>query len=98
MKTFENIILLLAIAWPIWQVLSIRKQVINEGIVMPPFITTLFVFIVAIVLVIIFQWSPFHLLWMFVASFILGFILIMFPPIQKVTMLFLSFLALSANK
>ena len=95
MDMLENIILIMSILWSIGQIFKTRKQVISGEMVIPPLVTAIFVYIVFIVLVIVFNWSPFHLLWMFFISFILGFILMLLPPVQKITMQFLAFLATS---
>jgi len=42
-------------------------------------LVTLFFAVVSLVLVPILKWSPLHLLWMFPASFICGFLSILFP-------------------
>ena len=95
MEILGKVILILAIIWPVWQIFNIRKHVINGGIIMPPFITTLFVFIIFVLIVIVFKLSPFHLLWLFLLSFVIGIVLIVFPPVQKITMGFLAILARS---
>ncbi len=97
METLGKVILVLAIIWPIWQIFSLRKKVIKGSVIIPPFITALFVFIIFVLIVTIFGLSPFHFLWLFPLSFVIGFVLIAFPLVQIITMSFLSILARSGN-
>ena len=92
MGTVSKIILVIAVIWPIWQMLSIRKQVLRGGIIVPPFVASTLIFAIFVLVVLIFSFSPFHLLWLFILSLILGFVLIIFPFVQRITIAFLAIL------
>ncbi len=50
---------------------------------------SIILFIISIVIVVIFHFSPFHLIWLAVASFFLGIVSIMLPPVQGLSFIFL---------
>ena len=50
-----------------------------------------------IIVVLAFHRSPFHLIWLGVVSFFLGVPLMMFPPIQGLSIGFIGLLAMTAN-
>lgn len=81
------IIYVLAQYWNLWA--DVQEM---EGI-FPASIPILLLFTIAIVVVLIFHLSPFHLLWMAIASVIVGFFSIMLPPVQGLSMDFLVLLA-----
>ena len=97
MEIAENTVLVTACLWVVWQVLSLRNMALNGGAIIPPAITSLIVFIIFLALVVAFQLSSFHLIWLFVLSLVLGFVAIVFPVGQKMAMGFLAILAMTGK-
>jgi hypothetical protein len=91
----RNTVLVIAIASVIGLVFSLRQDVIQGDSIFPATIPILFLFAGAIVGVELLHVSPFHLLWLFIVSLLLGSVAIMVPPIQTLSMSFLAFLAMT---
>jgi hypothetical protein len=89
----STLVLAVAITWTIGQILSVRAKLRNGSTVVPPFVASTFVFALFIVLVIVIGASPFHLLWLFPLSFVLGIVWLFFPVGTKLTLTFLVILA-----
>lgn len=97
MEIAENTVLATALVWVVWQVLSLRNMAINGGGIIPPAITSLIIFIVFLALVVAFQVSSLHLIWLFLLSLVLGFVAIIFPAGQKIAMGFLAILSMTGT-
>jgi hypothetical protein len=97
MEIAENTVLATAVVWIIWQVLSLRNMALNGVSIIPPAITSLIIFIIFLALVVAFQLSSFHLIWLFLLSLVLGFVAIIFPVGQKIAMGFLGILAMTGK-
>jgi hypothetical protein len=94
MIVLSNIVLIIAIIATLLQIVKIRNHALNEGIAIPIHIATVLIFSLCILGVVIFNLSPFHLLWMFPISLVLGIFLMLFPFFQKMTMIFLHILTM----
>ncbi len=97
MEIAENTILATAVVWVVWQILSLRNMALNGGSIIPPAITSLIIFIIFFALVVAFQLSSLHLIWLFLLSLVLGFIAIIFPVGQKIAIGFLGILAMTGK-
>ena len=97
MEITENIVLATALVWVVWQVLSLRDITLNGGTIVPPTITSLIIFVIFLALVVAFQFSSLHLIWLFILSLVLGFVAIIFPVGQKIAMGFLGILAMTGK-
>ncbi len=97
MEIAENTILVTAVIWVIWQVFSLRNMTLKGGTIIPPAITSLIIFIIFLALVVAFQFSSLHLIWLFILSLVLGFVAIIFPVGQKIAMGFLGILAMTGK-
>ena len=97
MELFSKIILALAIVWTIWRIVDIRSKVRKGEIVVPPFVASLLIFALFIVLIITMRASPFHLLWLFPLSLLLGIVILLFPFGRKFIMTFLTILVTHRN-
>ncbi len=97
MEITENIVLVTAVVWVVWQVLSLRNMALNGGAIIPPAITSLIIFIIFLALVVAFQLSSLHLIWLFLLSLVLGFVAIIFPVGQKIAMGLLAILAMTGK-
>ena len=97
MELLEKVILAIAIVWTIWRIFDIRSKAINGEIIIPPFVASLLIFILFIVSIIILEVSPFHLLWLFPVSLLLGVLVLLFPFGRKFIMTFLTILVTHKN-
>lgn len=97
MEIAENTVLVTAVVWILWQVISLRNMALNGGGIVPPAITSLIIFIIFLALVVAFQLSSLHLIWLFILSLVLGFVAIIFPVGQKIAMGFLAILAMTGK-
>lgn len=66
---------LLVLTW----VLGIRNRIKTGGTWQVQTLVTLFLSVTSLVLVPILKWTPLHLLWMIPASYVVGFLSLMFP-------------------
>lgn len=76
-------IIALAIGWIVWYFVHLRRQLLSGAMLVPPVMAAALVFIPCIVLVILTGVSPLHLIWLFPVSFLIGFVLLLFPPMIK---------------
>jgi lysylphosphatidylglycerol synthetase-like protein (DUF2156 family) len=84
MEIAEKITLITSILWVIWSMLSLRNAVVEGEGIFPASITSVLLFIIGIVTILIFHLSPFHLIWLFVLSFPLGLLAIITPIGQQI--------------
>ena len=97
MGIVEKLILAIAIVWTIWRIFDIRSKAINGEMIIPPFVASLLIFILFIISIIILGASPFHLLWLFPLSLLLGIVVLLFPFGRKFIMTFLTILVTHRN-
>ena len=90
----ENVVLIIAVLYVLGQLVSFRNRAVQGGIILPPVVVATLLFIIFLLVVYFGGWSPFHLLWLFVASFLIGTPILIFPIIQKVAMYFIGLLAM----
>lgn len=90
---FGTILLGVAICWSVWQIVQFRKYAMNGLIIIPVQVAATAIFALCILGVLISGISPFHLLWMFLVSYVLGTILLLFPWFQIVLLTGLTLLA-----
>ena len=99
MEIAKNAILAIAIFWFLWQILSIRDAAVNCREIFPAIIPSSILFGLSISLILFFHLSPFHLIWLSIACFFFGYLAIISPQIQALSMGFFAFLAMTgANK
>jgi hypothetical protein len=84
MEIAEKITLIASILWVIWSMLSLRNAVVEGEGIFPASITSVLLFIIGIVTILIFHLSPLHLIWLFVLSFPLGLLAIITPIGQQI--------------
>ncbi len=84
MEIAEKITLITSILWVIWSMLSLRNAVVEGEGIFPASITSVLLFIIGIVTILIFHLSPLHLIWLFVLSFPLGLLAMMTPIGQQI--------------
>ena len=92
MATVSTIVLVISVVGVLWFMLSVRSHARRGGIVFPPAISATLLFSSCIVLVLLLRISALHLIWLFPACFVAGFILLVFPIVQKVVFDFLAIL------
>jgi hypothetical protein len=97
MELVEKLILAIAIVWTIWRIFDIRSKALKGEIIIPPFVALLIIFSVFIISIIIIGASPFHLLWLFPLSLLLGIIVLLFSFGRKLIMAFLTILFMHKN-
>ncbi len=93
MTIFSTMIMVAAIGWVVVQLLTTRTRLRNGEIVVPPLFAATLVFILFILVVWAMEASPFHLLWLFLLSFVLGIAVLLFPAGQQLVMACLGLLA-----
>ena len=91
---FENVILIIAALFVLAQLIGFRNRAVQGGIILPPVVVSTLLFIIFLLIIYFGGWSPLHLLWLFVVSFLVGVPLLLFPIVQKTAMYFLSLLAM----
>jgi hypothetical protein len=91
--TWDNFITIASIGWVIWQLVRIRAKAQNSELIIVPFVSSTLIFALIIPLVIITGASPFHLIWLFPASFALSIILLPFSFWTRIVMTFVTVLA-----
>lgn len=79
MTVIEYGVVALAIGWILWYLVHLRKQLLSGAIIVPQVVTTTPVFALCIVVVILTGVSPLHLIWLFPVSFLIAFVLLLFP-------------------
>ena len=98
MESIGTGILVIAIIGVVWQLITIRKQVITGGIIIPSYVAVVLCFSVCILIVLVFGLSPFHLLWLFFVSVFFGFVSLFFPPFQSIVMFVVILLAMTKRE
>jgi hypothetical protein len=86
-------ILVVAIMGVVWQFITIRKQVVTGGMIIPSYVAVVLYFSVCVLIVLVFGLSPFHLLWLFFVSVFFGFVSLFLPPFQSIVMFVVVLLA-----
>ena len=94
MEVIGDSILALSIIWVLWQFIRTRRRGRKGEIIVPPFFAALLIFGLCVIGVIALRISPFHFIWLFPVSYLLGTVLLLFPVVQKTTMTFLLMLAM----
>ena len=94
MEVIGDSILALSIIWVLWQFIRTRRRGRKGEIIVPPFFAALLIFSVCVIGVITLRISPFHFMWLFPVSYLLGTVVLLFPVVQKTTMTFLLMLAM----
>jgi hypothetical protein len=79
-------IFLLSVLWVIGILFSIRKSVKKGGIIVPPIFSGTLCFALSIFAVLLLHVSPFHLIWAFFLSYIIGTVMLISPQITKLVM------------
>ena len=98
MEILQTGLLIVAILGSVWQLLTIRKQVVTGGVVIPSYVMVVLCFSFCLLLVLFLHLSPFHLLWLSLVSLVIGFASLFFPPLLAVAMLFITTLSLTRRK
>ena len=98
MEILANIILFIAIAFVVLSIASTRSKVCNGEITIPPVIAAVLLFGIFIIIVLATGLSPFHLLWMFPLSFVVGTFSLAFPPIVAVVLSFTVLLLMTGRR
>ncbi len=98
MEILQTGILIVAILGSIWQLMTIRKQVVTGGVVIPSYVMVVLCFSFCLLLLLFFHRSPFHLLWLSFVSLVIGFASLFFPPLLAVAMLFITAMSLTRRK
>lgn len=93
MDFLGSLVLGVAILWVLRQLWRTRQRLRSGQIVVPPLFATTLVFTGCIVGVLALGASPLHLLWLFLVSFVLGVVLLLFPFGLTLTMACLGLLA-----
>ena len=86
-------VFVLAIVWPLWQLVHVRRQLRRGAMVVPPMVAATLVFALGIIVVIVTGVSPLHLVWWFPCSFIIGLVVLVFPLGTHLLLRFLVLLA-----
>ncbi len=95
MEILQTGLLIVAITGSIWQLLAVRKAVVTGGVVIPSYVVAVLCFSLCTLVVLIFRFSPFHLLWLFVMSLGVGVFSLFFPPAMAVAALCITVLSLT---
>jgi hypothetical protein len=98
METIETGILVIAIIGTVWQLITIRTQVLTGGIIVPSYVMVILCFSVCLLIVLVFGLSPFHLLWLGAISLLCGFLSLFFPPFLAIVMVFIALLTLTQRR
>ena len=93
MEILGNIVLFLGIGLVLLFFLELWVKTRNGSIIIPPIALGNILFTLFLILVVVFEFSPFHLIWLLPFSMIIGFLLLIFEPVQKLLMNFLFLLA-----
>lgn len=97
MEIAGNITMIASILWVIWNIFSLRNAVVGGEVIFPASITSTLLFIIGIVTILIFHFSPLHLIWIFALSFPLGLIAIMTPIGERIGVGTLALLSLAGT-
>ena len=93
MGMINTLVVLAAIAWVGWVLVSTRYQLRNAGIVSPPMFASTVLFALGLMVGLVLGAAPLHLLWWFPLSAILGGLLMVFPAWTRFNMACLGLLA-----
>ena len=88
-----NIVLFLGIGVVLLFVLELWVKSRNGLVIIPPIALGHIFFTLFLILVVVFDFSPFHLIWLLPFSMVMGFLLLIFKPVQELLLSFLVFLA-----
>jgi hypothetical protein len=97
MELLGKIILIVSILWLLWQLMQFRRCVLHGLIIVPLSVSATGIFALCVVVVLVTGISSFHLIWMFLASYLVGTILLMFPWYLILLMNGLSLLTLTSR-
>jgi hypothetical protein len=98
MEMLSKIILVISVFWLLWQLMQFRRCVVNGFIIVPLSVSATGIFGLGVVGVLVTGISPFHLIWMFLVSYLVGTVLLVFPWYQILLMNGLSLLALTSRQ
>ena len=93
MAIASTIVLIISVVGVLWFMTSVRSHARRGGIIFPPAVSATLLFSLCIVLVLLLRISALHLIWLFPACFVVGFILLAFPIVQKIVLGFVVILA-----
>ena len=82
----NNVVLVIAILWLLLQVFLLWGDIQEGESITPSTIPSLFLFAIAITTVLVFHFSPLHLIWLTFACSFVGFGLMLLPPVQQASM------------
>ena len=91
MTLLGKIVYIGSILLTVGYLVSAIRRVRNCEPIMPPTFSAALVFLLALVLVQVFGLSPFHVVWLFPVSLVLGMALVILPPYTRFIMRLLSF-------
>lgn len=86
-------ILGVAVLWTVLCLFAIRSKARNGQILILPSVSWTLVFALSILLTVTLRLSPFHLLWMFPVSAVVGIIVLVIPLTAKMVMYMVTLLA-----
>ncbi|MEM9220156.1 MAG: hypothetical protein AAGD25_38245 [Cyanobacteria bacterium P01_F01_bin.150] len=89
----NNVVLVLAILGLLWFTLGLWIDVRDGETVIPYTVPFIFLFAIAIATVLIFHFSPLHLIWLLVVCLLASLPLMILPPVQWASMGFIVLLA-----
>ena len=92
MALFGNILYIGSILLAVGHLVLVIRKARNHKPIMPIFVSAALVFLLCLVLVRLFGFSPFHVLWIAPASLVLGAVLLFLPPYTKLLVAFLEYL------
>jgi hypothetical protein len=93
MEMISQGVFVLAIAWTLWHFVHVRQQLRRGAIVVPPLVAATLVFALGIIVVLVTGVSPWHLVWWFPCSFLMGLVVLVFPLGTALLIRFLVLLA-----
>ena len=93
MDLINTVVFVLALIWVLRQMAVTRRRMRTGQVVIPPLFAATLVFLLCILVVVAIGVSPLHLLWLFPLSFVLGLVLVLFPPGVRLTLACLVLLA-----
>jgi hypothetical protein len=79
-------IIVVSVLWVLVVLFSVRRTVINGGIIVPPIFSGTLCFALSIITVLVLHLSPIHLIWAFFLSYIIGTAMLLSPQITKIVM------------
>jgi len=82
----SQLILMLSVIFVVGFMLNVCSRTRSGRIVIPPLVSAMFLFSVCIVLILVLEISAVHLLWLFPLCLVIGFVLLVFPIVQKIVL------------